>query len=224
MNLLPRGTHEFRCFTPADPFRVWTALTDGQETGWYLYGLVAESSWCPDAPIRFRAPPHLPELAELWMSILHAEIVGPARAAMNAMGSEGFRRSFTDTAACLPALDGEGYQAAWRRRHAILREWSLFFETFAVVLTPTSCQPTFPVDYDTRGLAAMAEMLSAYAPLSAIAGAATPAISAPVGFAAGAPAGVQIVAAPFREERCLAAAAALERRMDPLLPIDPKAA
>ena len=61
MNLLPRGTHEFRCFTPADPFRVWTALTDGQETGWYLYGLVAESSWCPDAPIRFRAPPHLPE-------------------------------------------------------------------------------------------------------------------------------------------------------------------
>jgi len=168
-----------------------------------------------------RAPPHLPELAELWMSILHAEIVGPARAAMNAMGSEGFRRSFTDTAACLPALDGEGYQAAWRRRHAILREWSLFFETFAVVLTPTSCQPTFPVDYDTRGLATMAEMLSAYAPLSAIAGAATPAISAPVGFAAGAPAGVQIVAAPFREERCLTVAAALERQIGARLPVAP---
>jgi len=64
-------------------------------------------------------------------------------------------------------------------------------------------------------------MLSAYAPLSAIAGAATPAISAPVGFAAGAPAGVQIVAAPFREERCLTVAAALERQIGARLPVAP---
>jgi len=54
------GTHSFRCFTPAEPSRVWTALTNGQETGRYLHGLVADSSWCPDAPIRFRTAPIQP--------------------------------------------------------------------------------------------------------------------------------------------------------------------
>jgi amidase len=171
-----------------------------------------------------RAPPHLAELGALWMSILHAEVVGAARANMNAMASEGFRRSFTDTAACLPALDAEGYQSAWRRRHAILRDWSLFLEDFPVVLTPVSCQPTFPVDHDMKGLATMREILRAYSPLSAIAGAALPAISVPVGLAAGAPAGVQIIAGAFREERCLSAAEALERHIGPTRPKTPAAA
>lgn len=51
------GMHSFRCFTPVDPSRVWTALTDGRETGRYLHGLVADSTWCPDAPIHFRTAP-----------------------------------------------------------------------------------------------------------------------------------------------------------------------
>ena len=168
-----------------------------------------------------RAPPHLAELGELWMSILHAEIAGAARETMNALGSEGFRRSFTDTAACLPPLDAEGYQAAWRRRHALLRALSLFFEDCPVLLTPTSCQPTFPRDHDVKGLDVMREMLRAYAPLSAVAGAGLPAISVPIGTVGGAPAGVQIVAGAFCEERCLQAAAALERRLGPTRPMTP---
>jgi uncharacterized protein YndB with AHSA1/START domain len=56
------GTHSFRCFTPADPARVWAALTDGEQTARYLHGLVADSSWCADAPIRFRAVPVQPEV------------------------------------------------------------------------------------------------------------------------------------------------------------------
>jgi amidase len=168
-----------------------------------------------------RAPPHLAELGELWMSILHAEIAGAARENMNALGSEGFRRSFTDTAACLPPLDAEGYQAAWRRRHAILRAWSLFLEDYPIVLTPTSCQPTFPRDHDVKGLDVMHEVLRAYAPLSAVAGAGLPAISVPLGLAARAPAGVQVVAGAFGEERCLQAAAALERRLGPTRPMPP---
>ncbi|HEY5204286.1 MAG TPA: amidase, partial [Roseiarcus sp.] len=56
---------------------------------------------------------------------------------------------------------------------------------------------------------------------SSVAAAALPAISAPVGLVAGAPAGVQILAAPFCEARCLGAAAALERRIGQILPLDP---
>lgn len=210
------------------PCRV--ALYTGERelgTASQIAGLVRKAGeWLEAAGyvVEEKAPPRLAELADLWMAILHSEIAGPARAGMNAIASEGFRRSFADTAACVAALDGEGYQEAWRRRHAILREWSMFFEDFPVLLTPVSCQPTYPVDHDVKGVDVMREILRAYAPLSAVAASLSPAISAPVGFAAGAPAGVQIVAAPFREERCLAAAAALERRMDPLLPIDPKAA
>ena len=213
---------------PAERRPCRVALFTGERelgTGPGIAALVRQAGdWLESAGyvVEERAPPHMRELADLWMAILHSEIVGPVREAMNAMGSEGFRRSFTDTAACVSALDGEGYQAAWRRRHAILREWSLFLETFPVVLTPTSCQPTYPVDHDRKGLETMAEILRAFSPLSAVAAAALPAISAPVGLVAGAPAGVQILADRFREERCLAAAAALERRIGPILPVTPK--
>ena len=61
MNLMSSGTHRFRCFTPVDTSRVWIALTDGQATGRYLHGLVADSSWCADAPIHFRTAPLQPE-------------------------------------------------------------------------------------------------------------------------------------------------------------------
>jgi amidase len=169
------------------------------------------------------APPHLTELAEMWMAILHGEIAPAAREGMNALASDGFRRSFTDTAACLLRLGGEAYQVAWRRRHAILREWSLFLQQFPILLTPTSCQPTFPVNHDTRSVDTMHEILRAFTPLSAVAGAGLPAISVPLGMAGGAPAGVQIVAGAFKEERCFEAAAALERRLGPTLPKSPAA-
>ena len=61
MNLRSSGTHHFRSLIPVDPSRVWTALTDGQETGRYLHGLAAESSWCRDAPIQFRVAGIQPE-------------------------------------------------------------------------------------------------------------------------------------------------------------------
>ena len=61
MNLMSSGTHRFRCFTPVETSSVWIALTDGQRTGSYLHGLVADSSWCVDAPIHFRAAPLQPD-------------------------------------------------------------------------------------------------------------------------------------------------------------------
>jgi len=61
MSLMSSGTHRFRCFIPVDPCRVWIALTDGQATSRYLHGLVADSSWCADAPIHLRAAPLQPE-------------------------------------------------------------------------------------------------------------------------------------------------------------------
>ena len=46
--------HTFAAWTRADPGVVWTALTDPGQTPEFLYGLAADSTWIPGAPIRFR--------------------------------------------------------------------------------------------------------------------------------------------------------------------------
>ena len=48
---MPRA---FACFSPADPARVWSALTDAAQTPAYLYGLAAHSTWTANAPIELR--------------------------------------------------------------------------------------------------------------------------------------------------------------------------
>lgn len=47
-----RGPRTFACYTPVEPARVWTALTDATRTPAYLYGLSLHSTWARDASIR----------------------------------------------------------------------------------------------------------------------------------------------------------------------------
>jgi len=49
-----------------------------------------------------------------------------------------------------------------------------------------------------------------------------PAMAVPTGVANGLPVGVQIVGPRFREDLCLAAAAAIEARVPRITPIDPR--
>jgi uncharacterized protein YndB with AHSA1/START domain len=49
---MPRS---FACFAAADPARVWAALTDHRNTGAFMYGLQARSTWEIDAPIDFQS-------------------------------------------------------------------------------------------------------------------------------------------------------------------------
>ncbi|HZC53136.1 MAG TPA: SRPBCC domain-containing protein [Mycobacterium sp.] len=45
------GPRAFACYSPADPARVWSALTDPIQTTAFLYGLAVHSSWEPGAAI-----------------------------------------------------------------------------------------------------------------------------------------------------------------------------
>jgi amidase len=184
------------------------------------------AAWLEDAGyvVEEAAPPRLAEIAELWMAMLYAECSGPVREAMYEIGDEAFRRSFADSVVNFPVLDAPSLHGAWERRLSIQREWTVFLDKYPVVLMPTSLQPTFPIDHDLAGREALAAICQAFTPLSSIAGLSLPAISVPAGSAAGAPAGVQIVSGRFMEERCLAAAAAMEQRIGNVLPIDPKRA
>jgi amidase len=182
------------------------------------------AGWLEDAGyvVEEAAPPRIAEMAELWMAMLYAETAGQAREAMYSLADDAFRQSYSDTSANLPALDAAGFHRAWQTRLAILREWSMFFQVYPVVLTPTSFQPTFPDDYDLRGKEAVGELIRAYGALSSTAGLALPAVSVPAGMVRGAPAGVQILAGRFQDDRCLAVAGVLEARIGPTPAIDPQ--
>lgn len=179
--------------------------------------------WLEDAGyiVEEAAPPRLSEMSRLWMSMLYAENTGAGREAMLAMASESFRISFHNTADNLPALDKDGYIAAWAARSAIQREWLAFFQRFPVILTPTACAPAFPVDHGLESPATMAKIMAAYSPLPVVAGLGLPAISVPAGRAGSYPAGVQLIARWHEDERVLSAAEALEARIGTFTPIDP---
>jgi uncharacterized protein YndB with AHSA1/START domain len=63
-----RGHQQFTCSTTAEPSRVWTALTEPEETREYLYGLAAHSCWEAEAAIRFCHEQHT-----LQGQVMHAE-------------------------------------------------------------------------------------------------------------------------------------------------------
>ena len=48
------AAHTFAAWTRADPAVVWTALTEPDQTAVFLYGLAADSTWIPGAPLCFR--------------------------------------------------------------------------------------------------------------------------------------------------------------------------
>lgn len=191
-----------------------------------LATLHGAAGWLADAGYEVEevAPPRFDEMAELWMSMLYAESSGPARDVLCNLGGEDFTRAMHDTAANLPAMTATELHQAWGRRLEILREWVEFLEDFPILLMPTTFQPVFPLNHDLAGPDALAELLRAYRPLSSVAGLALPGLSVPAGMVDGLPAGVQLVAGRFQEQRCLAAAAVMEQHIGPLVPREPAVA
>ncbi len=191
-----------------------------------LSTLHGAACWLADAgyEVEEAAPPRFDEMAELWMAMLYAESSGPVREFLCQLGGEDFTQAMRDTAANLPAMSAMELHQAWGRRLEILREWIEFVEEFPILLMPTSFQPVFPLNHDLAGPEALADLLRAYRPLTSVAGLALPGLSVPAGVAGGLPAGVQLVAGRFQEQRCLAAAAAMELRIGPTLPREPSPA
>ncbi|MBE3589631.1 MAG: Asp-tRNA(Asn)/Glu-tRNA(Gln) amidotransferase subunit GatA [Firmicutes bacterium] len=110
------------------------------------------------------------------------------------------------------ALSAGYYDAYYRRaqqvRARIRREFEEAFERFDLLASPTSPTVAFPLGERTADPLAMyaSDICTVTANLAGI-----PAISLPCGFEGGLPAGLQLMAPPFQEERLLAAAAAYER-------------
>ena len=118
-------------------------------------------------------------------------------------------------------FDQAAYAKALTRRATLTREWLLFFERYAVLLTPVSGELPFPDHLDCKDEASFARVWEAQLPQIAIPFMGLPALSVATGLVGRVPVGVQVVAGRFREDLCFAAGEAIEAGGTPPAPIDP---
>lgn len=137
-------------------------------------------------------------------------------------GDEAVKRARASTRAYAQTIDFAGYIRALARRTTILREWLGFFERTPLLLMPVSWQLPFPIDFDQQGDAAVRRMLDAHHPMLAVSLLGLPGLAVPLPPVNGVPVGVQLVAARFQEERCLAAGEVIEARTGLTAPIEPR--
>ena len=176
--------------------------------------LQRSAAWLEDAGyiVEEAEPPRFGEAAELWLSVLMNEASGSMGREIERAGDAAIQRAYRSMLAHAPRLDKDGFVNAMAMRTSILREWGLFFDRYPVLLMPVSFELPFRVDQDQLGEDAMADMLRAQSPLVSTAILGLPGLSVPVGMADGVPLGVQLAAARFREDLCLAAGEAIEAR------------
>jgi amidase len=155
-------------------------------------------------------PPDPCAAAELWTDIIGADLRHQWSQLSSLLGPPtlAFLEAFL---ALRTPLDVDGLLAAYTKRYALAREWSLFMRDVPLVLTPVSSRQAFPVGFDVEqhtvgGLLRDLECLVAVNLLG------LPAAVCGTGLANGLPQAVQIIGPRYREDVCLVAGVLIEQR------------
>jgi amidase len=119
------------------------------------------------------------------------------------------------------AMGPDAIAKALVRRNTLAREWSLFLAEYPVLLVPVSAELPFPDGLDRTGEAGIERAFEANLLQVGLAPLGVPALTVTTGLVGRTPVGVQIVAARYREDLCLAAGAVIEASGVPEMPIDP---
>ena len=106
-------------------------------------------------------------------------------------------------------------------RHALLRAWGEFQETYPLIVAPICTDTPFEAGRDLA-VAEVAAIVRGMRMSIAVNALGLPAVALPVGIGDGLPQAVQVIGPRYREDLCLDAAAALEDRLGIITPIDPK--
>jgi len=156
---------------------------------------------------------------QLWLGDGFAGMV--ARAAEE--GDPAAIAIFEHHRASAEALHPDAIPRALVRRAGLVREWSVFLERHPVLLLPVSAELPFPDDLDQQGPAAMERVWAAQLTQTALPLLGMPGLTVSTGMAAGAPMGVQLFAARYREDLLLLAGEAIEADGVPPMPCEPAA-
>lgn len=158
--------------------------------------------------------PDIPEIHEavdlqidLWLSDDHAAKLAAARQE-NDPGAIALLEHYADRA---NAIDVAAFSQLFIRRAALVRAWRAFLGDYPVVLMPVSAELPFRKDEDLEGSETLTRLWASQLPQIAIPLLGLPAISISTGVENGVPSGVQLVAAPWREDICLTAGEVLEQ-------------
>ena len=157
---------------------------------------------------------------ELGFTILLNEMRQMAGEAMLSAASDDFRNAFDSYTTLAGRVEGPEFMALCAERTARARRWQqMLLDEVDVVLTPVTAAGAPKVGEDVQGPEAVRRLFAeemVWITMVNILG--LPAATTPAGFVDDLPVGVQIIAARYREDRALRAAAVVEAGVGPVLP------
>lgn len=213
---------------PADGARLRIAVLTDPPAGPTDPGISAEIRRAADVlsdaghQVDDAAPTSFERAIELWGELLIMDI-SAMRPLIDAVMGEGGRRFLDMAEHRLTPTDAAGWSMLFAERHGLAREWTTFFGSWDVLLTPTWSMRAFEHDADIaspESAVAALETIRAVVPANLLG---LPAAVAPVGVVDGLPVGAQFTGARFADLTTLAAAQALEDIVGTITPIDPMA-
>ncbi len=165
------------------------------------------------------SPPMVESAIETWGRWIAWEF-GSMRALLNVAMSADANQFFSAFSELFGTPTYEDSVLLMQTRHQIARAWSEFFADYPIIVGPTWCEPQFAHGYDVAGPSSAADIVNLMRFVTPMNLLGLPVVCVPTGVAAGLPTGVQVIGDRFREDLCLDAAAAIERRLGTLTPID----
>jgi len=120
-----------------------------------------------------------------------------------------------------PPTDLAGYLEATATRFGIQRSWAQMLAATPLILAPVFTEPPVAPGLESTGPEGWERVANAHSLCTATSLVGVPAVAVPTGLVDGLPSGVQVIGQMYREDLCLKAAEAIERRLGVLTPIPP---
>ena len=156
-------------------------------------------------------PPRLEEVARNWGTLFVTECNAMYRSTIRELGSHGVNNMLDAFESLYSAADITEYVRATSERTTLMREWSLFFDKYQIILGPVSTQPPVKSTDEESGIDKAREIILSNQLMFSVNVLGLPAAAVPTGIVNGIPMGVQLIGPRFREDLCLDAAEVIER-------------